>query len=324
MTSRLNAANIAMLPENWQIIGLPRNSSTTANQVKKKWMKLGLSGRYRHPNKLTVLGPGIAPTTFDEQQALFQRLGQAYNRVTRNVKSGLTSQLGHAAYAAPRGPSPPRPRGPSPPRPRGPSPPRPRGPRMHHPPPWPQRRSFRNIARNAARTAARRAGNAARTAARRAGNAARTAARRAGNAARTGARRASVAASTAARTAARRASVAASTAARMGARMAGAGVATARRTRNYVQPHASRAYNTAARAALRAIERYEHQRSFRSQSPINNALLKKHGRQMYEEYMHRSGWEKVPDTNTQWRQRGQTFRDERGVLWTHTPEVVRY
>ena len=301
MTSRLNAANIAMLPENWQIIGLPRNSSTTANQVKKKWMKLGLSGRYRHPNKLTVLGPGIAPTTFAEQQALFQRLGQAYNRVTRNVKSGLTSQLGqqapatYAAYAAPRGPSPPRPRGPSPPRPRGPSPPRPRGPRMHHPPPRPQRRSFRNIARNAARTAARRAGNAARVA-------------------RTGARRARNVASRLAG----RASVAASTAARMGARMAGAGVATARRTRNYVQPHASRAYNTAARAALRAIERYEHQRSFRSQSPINNALLKKHGRQMYEEYMHRSGWEKVPDTNTQWRQRGRTHRDARGVLWTHT------
>jgi len=279
MTSRLNAANIAMLPENWQIIGLPRNSSTTANQVKKKWMKLGLSGKYRHPNKLTVLGPGIAPTTFEEQQALFQRLGQAYNRVTRNVKSGLTSQLGqqapatYAAYAAPRGPSPPRPRGPSPPR--------PRGPRMHHPPPRPQRRSFRNIARNAARTAARRAGNAARVA-------------------RTGARRARNVASRLAG----RASVAASTAARMGARMAGAGVATARRTRNYVQPHASRAYNTAARAALRAIERYEHQRSFRSQSAINNALLKRYKRQMYEEYMHRFGLKRVPGNINTWMERG--------------------
>ena len=279
MTSRLNAANIAMLPENWQIIGLPRNSSTTANKVKKKWMKLGLSGRYRHPNKLTVLGPGIAPTTFAEQQALFQRLGQAYNRVTRNVKSGLTSQLG---YAAPRGPSPPRPRGPSPPR--------PRGPRMHHPPPRPQRRSFRNIARNTARTAARRAGNAARVA--------RTAARRARNAASR---------------LAGRASVAASTAARMGARMAGAGVATARRTRNYVQPHAIRAHNTAARAALRAIERYEHQRSFRSQSPRNNALLRRDVEQArqraareYQNFWRSSfdaQWEPVPGTTNMVRPR---------------------
>jgi hypothetical protein len=290
MTSRLNAANIAMLPENWQIIGLPRNSSTTANHVKKKWMKLGLSGRYRHPNKLTVLGPGIAPTTFAEQQALFQRLGQAYNRVTRNVKSGLVSQLGHAAYAAPRGPSPPRPRGPSPPR--------PRGPRMHHPPPRPQRRSFSNIAR----AAAGRASTATRTAARRAGNAARVA--------RTAARRARNVASRLAG----RASVAAGTAARMGARMAGAGVATARRTRNYVQPHAIRAHNTAARAALRAIERYEHQRSFRSQSPINNALLKKHGRQMYEVYMHRFGWEPVPGSTTQWRGR-RNYIPERGLFY---------
>ena len=286
MTSRLNAANIAMLPENWQIIGLPRNSSTTANQVKKKWMKLGLSGRYRHPNKLTVLGPGIAPTTFEQQQALFQRLGQAYNRVTRNVKSGLTSQLGQqapAAYAAPRGPSPPRPRGPSPPRPRGPSPPRPRGPSPPRPPPRPQRRSFRNIAHNtarAARTAARRTGNAARVA--------RTAARRARNAASRLAGRASVAASTAART---------------GARMAGAGVATARRT---IQPHAIRAHNTAARAALRAIERYEHQRSFRSQSARNNALLRRNVEQArqraareYQNYWRRIDnalWETVPGT----------------------------
>jgi len=310
MTSRLNAANIAMLPENWQIIGLPRNSSTTANQVKKKWMKLGLSGRYRHPNKLTVLGPGIAPTTFAEQQALFQRLGQAYNRVTRNVKSGLISQLGHAAPRGPspprpRGPSPPRPRGPSPPRPRGPSPPRPRGPRMHHPPPRPQRRSFRNIARNtahAARTAARRAaGNTAR--------AARTAARRAGNAARvarTAARRARNVASRLAG----RASVAASTAARMGAR---AGVATARRTRNYVQPHAIRAHNTAARAALRAIERYEKQRSFRSQSAINNALLRRDVEQArqkaareYQNFWRSSfdaQWEPVPGTTNRVRPR---------------------
>jgi hypothetical protein len=95
-----------------------------------------------------------------------------------------------------------------------------------------------------------------------------------------------------------RASVAASTAARMGARMAGAGVATARRTRNYVQPHTIRAYNTAARAALRAIERYEHQRSFRSQSARNKALLKRHRRQMYEVYMHRLGLEPVPGNYT--------------------------
>jgi hypothetical protein len=177
---------------------------------------------------------------------------------------------------------------------------------MHHPPPRPQRRSFSNIAR----AAAGRAGNATRTAARRAGNAARVA--------RTAARRARNVASRLAG----RASVAAGTAARMGARMARAGVATARRTRNYVQPHAIRAHNTAVRAALRAIERYEHQRNFRSQSLINNALLKKHGRQMYEEYMHRSGWEKVPDTNTQWRQRGRTYRDARGVLWTHTHYII--
>jgi hypothetical protein len=124
--------------------------------------------------------------------------------------------------------------------------------------------------------------------------------------ARTAARRARNAASRLAG----RASVAASTAARTGARMAGAGVATARRT---IQPHAIRAHNTAARAALRAIERYEHQRSFRSQSPINNALLKKHGRQMYEVYMHRFGWEPVPGSTTQWR-------GHRNYI----PELLRY
>jgi hypothetical protein len=117
--------------------------------------------------------------------------------------------------------------------------------------------------------------------------------------ARTAARRARNAASRLAG----RASVAASTAARTGARMAGAGVATARRT---IQPHAIRAHNTAARAALRAIERYEHQRSFRSQSARNNALLRRNVEQArqraareYQNYWRRIDnalWETVPGT----------------------------
>lgn len=173
--NQLHAANIALLPQNWALINLPRTRNTTKAMVKKKWVALGLKGTHRHPDKLLSSGNAVV-TTRNQQQALYQRLGQAYNRVLKNINRGLPPlvavhvppppQQWHAPpppqqwyYPPPPPPPPPRQRSPpTPPHywhpPRRPSPPR------WSPPPSPPRRTFRNRL-NAGISLARAAGQTA-------------------------------------------------------------------------------------------------------------------------------------------------------------------